>query len=180
MRFGSQPDWLLPVVHCLMALRRDGAERRCYLPCTAQLAIVIRNIPALLIVPQRGIFHFAIFLLATGLERIATYLNVGTGLAVRAAGAVVVSVPIISVPVISVLIAIMIAVASICIAIVAIATVAVVTIVPVISVVAVAIIPAGATEVSIQVLDFSVATLVVRKLSAPPVAAFVLTGGIKA
>src|ERR1700724_2160590 len=73
MRFGSQPDWLLPVVHCLMALRRDGAERHCYLPCTAQLAIVIRNIPALLIVPQRGIFHFAIFLLATGLERIATY-----------------------------------------------------------------------------------------------------------
>ena len=150
--------------------RRAG---RCYLSGTAQLAIVVLNVAAALVVAQGGIFHLAIFLLAAGLERIAIYLNVLAGLGERAAWTVI-SIAVISVAIAIVIVVVVpIVVAAICVMMV-VAAIAIVAIV-----VAVAIISAGATEVSVQVLDLSAATLEIRELSVSPVAAFVLAGGMQ-
>ena len=149
------------------------AQSGCYgLSRAAQLAVVIFNVPAALVVPQGGVFHLAIFLLAAGLERVAIYLNVRAGLGERAAWAVI------SVAVIS--IAITVAVVCVMMVVTAVAIVAVISIVAIISVVAITIVSAGATEIAVQVLDFSIATLVVRKLGTPPVAALILACGVQA
>jgi len=81
-RFASRPDWLCGVAESI-ALGKEAVERGVatyLLSCTAQLAIVVLDVPAALVVAQGGIFHLAIFLLAAGLERIAVYLNVLAGL----------------------------------------------------------------------------------------------------
>lgn len=165
-------------VHQLTALQRN-ADKSTQLPAATQLSVVILDVSASLEVTQSGVFHFAIFLLAARLECVAAHLDVLAGLGVGAVRAIL-SIPVISVLVAIMVVSVLMVTAAICIAAVAIPTVAIAAIVPVISIVAVAIISAGALEVSVQVLDLPAATLEVRKLSAPPVAAFILTGGIQA
>jgi hypothetical protein len=131
-----------------------------------KLAVVVLNVPALLIVPHRGIPHPAISFLAAGLQRVSVDMNVRTGLGKRASGAVI------AMPVALVIIMISIAVmiAAVCIAMV-VASVAIIASARSIAA------SAGATEVSVQVLDFSVATIKITEFSVAPVAALVLAGG---
>jgi hypothetical protein len=147
------------------------------LSTAAQLAVVILNITAVAEVAQAGVFRLAISLLAARLQRIAIHLNVGAGLAVGARRAVIaVAISIV------VLIAAAICIAVVAIPIIAIAPIIVVTPIAVVTPVAIIsararAVSAAATEVSVQVLDFSAATIKVTEFSVAPVATLVLTGG---
>jgi hypothetical protein len=136
----------------------------------AQLAVIVLNVPATLIVPQGGIFHFAISFLATSFQRASVDVNVLAGLGKRASGAVI------TIPVASVIIVIPIPIPiSIVVTITAICVMVIVAAVAIISLPIAG--PAGATEVPVQVLDFSIATIKVTEFSVAPVAALVLAGG---
>jgi hypothetical protein len=123
---------------------------------------------AAIVVLQRCISPFAIFLLAAGLESISVDGNVLAGLCVRAVRNVIVAVSAVSVLIVvpivviapAVLVGITVAV-TISIVIAPIVSLAAISLVPiaVVRVLSVAVSTLGALQASVQVLNFSVAAL---------------------
>src|SRR4029077_2995529 len=163
--FRDYPLWVVAPVALRPPVIEDQ-QRGLLLPA-AQLSVIVLDFAAPLIIPQRGVFQFAVLFLATGLERIAANADVLAGLRIRTVGyaTVVSSAVSIAVPV----------VVAIIVGVMAAAAITIVTAVAALSVA----VAAGALQASVQVLNFSVATLIVLELCGLPVTVRILTFGVQ-
>jgi hypothetical protein len=137
-----------------LVLQRKSSARQ-VLSAAAQLAVVILNVAALLIVVQRSVFRFAVLLLATGREGVAVHLNILAGLVVGAARSAVIAVPVM----IAVAIVIVVPVAIV----VGITSTVVATSVSAVWSIAAAVVP-RTLEVAIDVLNLAAAAIVIAEL----------------
>ncbi len=146
-----------------------------YLSGTLELPVIVGNVSvAAVIVAEGGLSPATIFLLATGLKRIAAGADVLAALGIRATRPVVVS-PVIVLVTISILAPIAILVAISILVTVILAMIPVVTI-PIPTLVRSSV--SFTLKVSVDVLDFPAAVLKISKFCRLPCTAAIVAGGI--